>query len=402
MSRTYHEAIRDMSHVMVKIKNPSRLLKIITRYLYREMNISSVAIAVFDEKRKRYVFYDSQGSRRIPKSLVKIDHDNPLITWFSRKDARRVPAHDYLTLPRIDELLATEVRENHNERHCLRLTKMKAVMQNIGACACFPGYHKRDLLGILFVGEKVDEAPFTDEELMFLQVVASDASMSLMSAWYQRALEEKVTDLEVSLSIIRGMRNKDKGKYLQTIITLANAVDAKDPYTCGHGEEVERWGMLTVGEMDVHFDNDRCDLLRCALRLHDFGKLGVPDQILNKEGKLTIEEWIKMKDHVKIGARILEEHDDFKEVAKIILHHHENFDGSGYPFGLKEEEIPLEARIIAVVDSFHAMISDRPYRKGMSYDDAIAELKKHAGRQFDQHVVDAFLRVLEKSIRIES
>ena len=98
-----------------------------------------------------------------------------------------------------------------------------------------------------------------------------------------------------------------------------------------------------------------------------------------------------MKDHAKIGAKILEHHDDFKDVSKIILHHHENYDGSGYPYGLKADEIPLESRIISVVDSFHAMISDRPYRKGMPYDDAIAELRKWSGKQFDPVVVDAFL-----------
>jgi len=139
-------------------------------------------------------------------------------------------------------------------------------------------------------------------------------------------------------------------------------VDARDPYTYGHSEDVKRLGLLTAQELHLELTDEKKQILSTALLLHDVGKLGVADEILHKKGKLDEEEWSKMKEHSRIGARILENHDDFKEVSTVIMHHHENFDGSGYPYKLKGDEIPIQSRIIAVVDSFHAMISDRPYR----------------------------------------
>ena len=134
--------------------------------------------------------------------------------------------------------------------------------------------------------------------------------------------------------------------------------------------------------------------------LHDIGKIGISDKILHKRDKLDNDEWIMMQDHPRLGASILEKHDDFKKVSNIILHHHENYDGTGYPSRLIAEEIPISSRIIAVVDSFHAMVSDRPYRKGLPWKIAISEIKKCSGRQFDPIVVEAFLKVAAKEEKI--
>ncbi|MBN1494055.1 MAG: HD domain-containing protein [Candidatus Omnitrophica bacterium] len=401
MIRSYQQAIRDIAKVMVRVKNPTRLLKIITRYLYREMQVKNTAMAIYDKLNQRYVFYDSRGDNRVPKSLIKLDLDNPLVRWFMKHEKRIMIEKDCITTDLIDNMLADGQLIEQDPTLGPRLEKMKETMRNLSACACFPGYYKKDLLGILFVGSKNGTGHLCDDELLFLQTLASDASMAIKTAEYQEALLNKIKALEESLGVIRLLRQKDREKYLQTIIALANTVDAKDSYTCGHHEEVEKWGLMCVEFMNVKFNNNKREILSTALRLHDVGKLGVPDEILHKKGKLTEEEWVKMKDHVRIGAKILEHHDDFKTVAKIILHHHENFDGSGYPYGLKGEEIPLESRIISVVDAFHAMISDRPYRKGLPYDEAIAELKKWSGRQFDPSVVEAFLKVLQKSIHVE-
>jgi HD-GYP domain-containing protein (c-di-GMP phosphodiesterase class II) len=136
--------------------------------------------------------------------------------------------------------------------------------------------------------------------------------------------------------------------------------------------------------------------LETALRLHDIGKIGVPDAILNKNGALSPEEWAIMKQHCEIGARIVEPIAKLHGVGNIIKHHQEKYDGTGYPDGLKGEEIPLESRIIAVVDAYHAMVSDRSYRKALPIDVAISELRNNIGKQFDPIVVAAFIRAWEK------
>jgi HD-GYP domain-containing protein (c-di-GMP phosphodiesterase class II) len=401
MIRSYQQAIRDIAKVMVRVKSPTRLLKIITRYLYREMQVKNTAMAIYDKLNQRYVFYDSRGDNRVPTSLIKLDLDNPLVKWFLRDEKRVQIEKDCITHEIIDRTLHDKhlLEQDHTLEQ--RLLRMKETMHNLGANACFPGYYKKDLLGILFIGNKNSTGAFSDDELLFLQTLASDASMAIKTAEYQEALLNKIKALEESLGVIRLLRKKDREKYLQTIIALANTVDAKDSYTCGHHDEVEKWGMLCLDHMEVKFDEKKREILSTALKLHDVGKLGVPDEILHKKGKLDEEEWVKMKDHVRIGAKILEHHDDFKAVAKIILHHHENYDGSGYPYGLKGEDIPLESRIISVVDAFHAMISDRPYRQGLPYNEAIAELKRWSGKQFDPIVANAFLKVLDSSIHID-
>lgn len=400
MIKSYHEAVRDIAQLMVRVKNPTRLLKIITRFLYQEMDVRSTAIAIFDKDHARYLFYDSRGERRVPTSLIKLDADNALVKWFIDIEETISVSKDYLTIDAVEYMRNDPVLLSLDKTLEQRLYKIQDTMENLGARACFPGYYKKDLLGLVFVGPKRRRTRFTEVELLFLQTLASDASMAMKTAEYQQALERKVADLEQSLALIQTLHQRDKEKYLQTIITLAHTVDAKDAYTRGHSDDVEKLGMKTLECLEIHFSEERRGILSTALKLHDVGKLGVPDNILNKPGMLTPEEWLKMKEHVKIGAQILEHHDDFYAVAKIVLHHHENFDGTGYPYGLRGEEIPLESRIIAVVDSFHAMVSDRPYRKGLSYDAAVSELKKNIGTQFDGLIVAAFLRVLDKCIHV--
>jgi HD-GYP domain-containing protein (c-di-GMP phosphodiesterase class II) len=131
--------------------------------------------------------------------------------------------------------------------------------------------------------------------------------------------------------------------------------------------------------------------------LHDIGKIGVPDSILNKPSKLSEEEQALMRNHPKVGLKIIGGIELFKPAIPFIIAHHEYYDGSGYPKGLKGEEIPIEGRILAVVDTFDAILSDRPYRKGSSLERAVSELLKNRGTQFDPQVVDVFLEVLRQN-----
>jgi diguanylate cyclase (GGDEF)-like protein len=182
-----------------------------------------------------------------------------------------------------------------------------------------------------------------------------------------------------------------KESYLATVKTLAAAVEAKDEYTGGHIQRVHAIGLLLAKEVNPGSATDA--ELSYGFLLHDVGKLAVPDAVLNKPGKLTAEEWGLMKLHPEQGAAILSAVPFLGTALEVVRHHHERWDGSGYPDGLQGEEIPLWARLFAVVDTVDAITSDRPYRAAQSLDVAIAELRKGAGSQFDPACVEAFARV---------
>lgn len=176
--------------------------------------------------------------------------------------------------------------------------------------------------------------------------------------------------------------------------SLGNAIDAKDHCTCLHSEEVAIISQAIGMQLDLSKLETR--LLHIAGHLHDIGKIGVPDAILKKSGALTDDEYAEIKRHPQLGAEIVAPVMGAVgngEIVKVILHHHERFDGRGYPDGLKMYDIPLGARIIAVADSFSAMLQNRPYRAAMTYEDAVTEIVQCAGTQFDPEIVTAFFEI---------
>jgi len=180
--------------------------------------------------------------------------------------------------------------------------------------------------------------------------------------------------------------------YLQAIRGLANAIEARDPYTAGHTDRVSRLAELVARHLN--WDEDKILDLIMGCTLHDIGKIGVPDSVLNKPDRLTKEELELMRSHPEVGLRIVDGIDLFKPAIPIIMSHHEHFDGSGYPNGLAGEQIPIEGRLLAVVDTFDAILSDRPYRDGASLEVAITELLRNRGKQFDPSIVDVLLAVI--------
>ena len=181
--------------------------------------------------------------------------------------------------------------------------------------------------------------------------------------------------------------------YMRTIKALAHAIDARDHYTYSHSDNVTRYSEMIARSMNI--DLSYVEDIKDACQLHDLGKIGVHDNVLTKPGALTQEEFNEIKLHSEKGAQILEPLNFLENVINIVKHHHERWDGKGYPDGLKDEFIPLGARIMAVADSYDAMVSARPYRKvGLSKQEAIEEIKKNSGTQFDPKVVEAFLKVV--------
>jgi putative nucleotidyltransferase with HDIG domain len=178
-----------------------------------------------------------------------------------------------------------------------------------------------------------------------------------------------------------------------TLTALARAIDAKSHWTSGHSERVTGWAMKIAGAMGL--SEKDLEIIHRGGLLHDIGKIGTPLAILDKPGKLTDEEMQQMRDHVRIGARILEPIPGFSECMPIVLQHHEWVDGSGYPEGLKGNEITLHARIFAVADCYDALISDRPYRLGMAPERVMEIITSGTGKQFDASVVEQFSKLLK-------
>jgi diguanylate cyclase (GGDEF)-like protein/PAS domain S-box-containing protein len=182
---------------------------------------------------------------------------------------------------------------------------------------------------------------------------------------------------------------------LRAIAAVGAAAEIKDPYIHGHQERASRWAAALAEEMKL--SPERVRSVRIAGLLHDLGKVSINERILNKPGKLTEEEFAKVKQHAPLGAMImLSEAEALQQLAPIVRHHHERLDGKGYPDGLSGQDIPLEARILSVVDVFDAMTHERSYRKALSREEAIAELERGAGTQFDATVVKAFLALVER------
>jgi HD-GYP domain-containing protein (c-di-GMP phosphodiesterase class II) len=204
----------------------------------------------------------------------------------------------------------------------------------------------------------------------------------LYSAERQRSRE-----LEAALDGIQQM-------YVQTMKAFAQVVEAKDTCTRGHLDRTQRYGMAIARKVDPHLAAR--PEVGYGFFLHDIGKVGVPEHVLRKPAALDPDEWEVMRLHPAIGAQIVEPIRFLGEAVEIVRSHHEWFDGTGYPRGLKGEEIPLAARVFSIADSFDAMTSDRPYRDALPFEVAVAEIRDGAGTQFDPMAVEAFLDVVDE------
>ncbi len=208
---------------------------------------------------------------------------------------------------------------------------------------------------------------------------------------YENHLEELVEHRTAELD--RALDSLEEA-YRATLKALTTALETRDQETHGHSERVVSYSLRLGREYGLN--REQMKALEFGSLLHDIGKIGVPDSILRKPAKLTEDEWVLMREHPLHGQQILRGIEFLQGAARVVAQHHEQWDGSGYPLGLHEEEIDLNARIFAVADAFDAITSDRVYRKGKSYEAAAQELDDWAGRQFDPKVVAAFHRVAKE------
>jgi putative nucleotidyltransferase with HDIG domain len=180
----------------------------------------------------------------------------------------------------------------------------------------------------------------------------------------------------------------------ELFLTLSKMIDARDPYVAGHSAKVADYATSIAIELEL--PAERIAPIRQAGLLHDIGKIGVSEHILHKPGKLTPEEYEQVKTHANLGAEFLETSRGLRHLAPFVRHHHERWDGRGYPQGLVGEQTPLEARILAVCDAVEAMASDRPYQRAMSLEEIITEVQRGRGTHFDPIMADTFIRIAQR------
>jgi putative nucleotidyltransferase with HDIG domain len=238
--------------------------------------------------------------------------------------------------------------------------------------------------------------PFNLEEVrLTVEKALEKRRLVLENREYQKNLESKVAERTVELVLkrreIEELYEKLQVSYETTLEALAAALDTRDTETQGHSVRVSEYTVVIARRMGVA-DPELTEIRRGAL-LHDVGKIGISDAVLRKPGKLTAQEWAEMKKHPEIGYRILSGINFLEKSMPVVIAHQERFDGSGYPRGVKGDEIPLGARIFAVVDTLDAMTSDRPYRSALDYETAREEIVRNSGIQFDPRVVEAFLSI---------
>jgi response regulator RpfG family c-di-GMP phosphodiesterase len=330
------------------------LLNLIMETAIKEVDADMASFLLVDEKNNRLIPKASLG---VPPDLLKsgllAGQDN-ISKWVIKHGKPRIFDKDQSGEPLLS--------------HYLKKYMRSAIVHPLMA--------KGKVIGILILIRSEGRiSPFTTGQLQSLSIIASKAASAIENSILYEELKES---------------------YMQTLTALANAVEARDIYTRGHTERVCLMAQSLGGEMG--WDEEKLRQVKMGGILHDIGKLGVPDAVLNKVEALTEKEFEAMKQHPICGARILEGISFLAPAVPYVLYHHERFDGKGYPYGLRKEEIPIQGRLMAVVDTFDAMTSNRPYRKAKSYKSALQEIRECAGTQFDPHIAQLFVLAWEKGL----
>jgi HD-GYP domain-containing protein (c-di-GMP phosphodiesterase class II) len=319
------------------------------------MKAAASSVILLDEAGRNLVFDIAEGAVGGKLSQVKMDTQSGIAGWVVRHGK---------------PIIVNNVADNPEWNKSFDKTTGFVTKSII----CVPLIAHRQTLGVLEVINKLDGSGFTEQDLDTLVCVASTAAITIEN----NRLQKSVLDA-----------------YKSTIKALAAAIDAKDPYTRGHSQRVVEYALL-IGR-SLSFCQDELDVIEYAGILHDVGKIGIPDRILTKPGKLTAEEYSIVRKHPVMSANIIDGVPFLKAVQGPVLHHHERYDGAGYPEGLNGDKIPMGAMILAVADTFDAITTNRPYRAALSIDFAIQELCKCSGNQLCPTVVEAFVPALEQS-----
>ena len=389
MKINFKKELEAASKSMIMIHDPKLLIKLIVRKLVQQLKISHAGVLLSQPDKDSYVLAISRGESgiKVPAGFTRLGKESPIIRLFTDDAFKplRNTSGSVMVLEDIQRMIWKEsLIKNVDAIEFLR--KLDDQMMMFNTIACVPAFYQKRLMAVLLLGEKENKEKFEQDELDFFSALASDAAMAICNA---QLFEKHKREAE-----------RNRKLFLQTIMVLGSTIEAKDAYTRGHTERVTRYSIAIARQMvengSAEFSENFFENLYIAGQLHDIGKIGVPEAILNKVKKLTKEEYEILKRHTMIGVDILRPLNLPKECIDGVRYHHENFNGTGYPEGLKGAGIPISAAIITVADAYDAMTSDRPYRKGMGKDIAIEEIKKYSEKQFNPIVAKAMLELSEK------
>ena len=386
MTVNYKKELESAAKNMILVHEPDILTRMIVRTITQKVMVSHAGVLLHDTERNTYIFTVSRGPSglKIPTGFARMDSDNPLIDFFSQHLNERLSFNGALIYDDALDFL----KHNPDIAFAKLLERALYQMEIYEAVLCIPSYFRNQLMGMLLLGHKSGKTDFSAEEIDFFTALASDVAMAIRNA-------QLFKDLQMELQ-------KKNNLFINTTIALAAAIDAKDHYTRGHTARVTNLS-LDIARRLVHnskksIDDKFLEDLHIASLLHDIGKIGISEKILNKIGPLSHAERAKIKEHPVIGVTILQPIRELHQAILGVKYHHENFDGSGYPDGLKGDQIPLVASIIAVADTFDAMTTDRPYRRRLSKAKAIEEIKRVSGKQHNPQISSILLELCQEGI----
>lgn len=277
----------------------------------------------------------------------------------------------------------TVVQQSFNEAEAILLedameddrfeAAQSIIAAKIASVMCIPLQFHREVLGIIYVDTRGTTNAFDQKDVELVTAVAAPAAIAIKNAQYLEQLEHD---------------------FQTTLVLLANAIELRDHYTLGHTWRVTNYALEMARELG--WSDEELKRVEMGGVLHDVGKIAVEDAVLRKPGRLTEEEFEKMKVHPERGAALMRDCKKLEPLIPFCLYHHERYDGKGYPYGLKGDNIPIEGRLVAVADTFDAMTSNRPYRDGLDPEIAVAEIEKNKETQFDPVMADAFIAAFRK------
>ncbi|MFH1169696.1 MAG: HD domain-containing phosphohydrolase [Chloroflexota bacterium] len=327
----------------------STLLGNILDMTYRSLRAAAASLLLIDKGKRELYFEVAAGEAGETLPQLRLSIDSGIAGWVARH-GRAVIANDV----------------SQDQRFNRQIDKLTGFVTR--SILAVPLVAEGEVFGVLEVLNQVDDKGFNEQDLELLMSLASMASVA-------------ISNDRLHHTVIEG--------YKSTVRALAAAIDAKDPYTCGHSQRVTEYALMGASSLDL--PPEALQAIEFGGMLHDVGKIGIHDSILRKPGTLTPEEWSAIINHPLIGAHIIEEIHFLDMAKEIVLYHHERYDGTGYPNGIKGESIPIGARLMAVADAFDAMTTERSYRAAQPVDDALRELGRFAGTQFCPVSVKAFV-----------
>lgn len=373
-SNTWEDAVENIAFDRNRSPRPGEQLKALLRAGHHLVHIESEddllnqilndAVGALDAQRGAIVLAELPDGPLRLRALASGHSQVPSRPGFSQNLAQR-------SFSRGESVLCTSVEEDPE------LAGARSIAEGtMASVLCVLLRTPRRKLGVLHLDRGPMQKPFSKDDLHLADAMAAHVSAGIEAALLLR---------------------KQREFFYATITMLAQAVELRDSYTGGHTQRVTEYSFLLGQELDL--SPEELHWIRFGTPLHDIGKIGIRDEILQKPGKLTPAEFEIMKSHTTKGAKILEQVPDMEPAIPIVRSHHERWDGLGYPDGLKGEQIPRLARIVAVADAFDAMTSDRPYRAGLPADQAFEEVRKQAGKQFDPEMATRFIAIQQRIIQ---